>query len=111
MLFLFQCKVYLQMCTEILITPTMDRKLDKELQEACSNKSSLSFGRTSARIVCCFWGMFDTIREPHKIRCVFTFLSQNQKHFEYEKYVQRKLTICKNIIREKIISKRKFHTH
>ena len=27
-----------------------------------TNKSSLSFGRTSAGIVCCFLGMFHTIR-------------------------------------------------
>ena len=42
--------------------------MERELMEL--NKSSLSFGRTSAGIVCCFWGMFDSIREPHKIRCV-----------------------------------------
>ena len=34
------------------------------------NKSSLSFGRTSAGIVWCFWGIFDTIHGPSKIKCV-----------------------------------------
>ena len=33
-----------------------------------TNKSSLSFGRTSAGIVCCFGGMFDTIRGSRKIK-------------------------------------------
>ena len=54
------------------------------------NKSSLSLGRTSAGIVCCFWGIFDTVRSSHIIKCVFTFLSQNPKHLEYKKYVQSK---------------------
>ena len=31
-------------------------------QKSYGNKFSLSFGRTSAGIVCCFLGMFETIR-------------------------------------------------
>ena len=54
------------------------------------NKSSLSLGRTSAGIVFCFWGIFDTVRGSHIIKCIFTFLSQNPKHLEYKKYVQSK---------------------
>ena len=30
--------------------------------------------RTSAGIVCIFWGMFDTIRGPTKIKCIFALL-------------------------------------
>ena len=59
-------------------------------EEEVTNKSSLSLGRTLAGIVCCFWGMFDTVRGSQIIKYVFTFLSENPKYLEYEKYVQRK---------------------
>ena len=48
------------------------------------DKPSLSFERTSAGIVCCFWGMFDTIRLFRKIKSVFTFIPQNPMHLEYK---------------------------
>ena len=44
--------------------------------------SSLSFGRTSAGIVCCFWGMLSTIHGSRKSKCVSTFLSQNTMHLK-----------------------------
>ena len=42
-------------------------------EEEMTNKSSLALGRSSAGSVWCFWGMFDTIRRSHKIKCVFIF--------------------------------------
>ena len=49
-----------------------------------ANKSSLSFGRTSAGIACCFWAMFDTIRIFRKIKSVFTFIPENPMFLEYK---------------------------
>ena len=46
---------------------------EKEEGEESKN-SSLSFGRTSAGIVCCFFGMLDTILGARKIKCIFAFL-------------------------------------
>ena len=67
------------------------------------NNSSLSFGRTSAGIVCCFWGMFDTILEPHKIKCIVAFLSQNLVHHEYVKYIKKNAVLVKwiNLVHQK----------
>ena len=53
--------------------------------------------------------MFVTSREPGKVQFLVTFLSENPKHTEYEKYIQRKcdkkiwcwLTTVLNIAGEK----------
>ena len=80
-------------------------------------KSSLSLGKTSAGIACCFGGMFDIIRGPRKSKCFFTFLSQNPVHRDYEKLFKGNVGIVRLRIMENILGKKnaflrkKLHTH
>ena len=47
-------------------------KEEEEGKEEVTNKSSLSLGRTSAGILYSFWGMFETIYRPRKIKMRFS---------------------------------------
>ena len=64
------------------------------------NKSSPSFSRTSAGILCCFWGMFDTSRGPCKIQVLVHFCHKTQNILNMKNIFEGNVTIKLSVGRQ-----------